>query len=164
MNTDTKETSNLAQKWQLLKTAVMRCFSKIKYFFRNRKYDVYCPYCSSCGETGCCSPTICINHPKGFYCERNMGELRVSHYTLNNFWNWIAENKEKNKEVYDKLNEIYRKEDDELDEYLKILPEKLTMTEKIEKWLNAYFIHIIVALIFIGFISISISALYVRFK
>jgi len=93
-----------------------------------------------------------------------MGELRVSHYTLNNFWNWIAENKEKNKEVYDKLNEIYRKEDDELDEYLKILPEKLTMTEKIEKWLNAYFIHIIVALIFIGFISISISALYVRFK
>jgi len=162
--TDTKQNSKLAKKWQLLKTAVMRCFYKFKRLFRNRKHDVYCPYCSSCGETGCCSPTICINHPKGFYCERNMGELRVSHYTLNNFWNWIAENKEKNKEVYDKLNEIYRKEDDELDEYFKTLPEKLTLSERVEKWFNTYFIHIIVALIIIGFVSVSISALYAKFK
>jgi hypothetical protein len=55
MITDTKTTLNLALKWQLLKTAVMRCFSnslelwgiKIKRIFRNRKYDVYCPYCTS---------------------------------------------------------------------------------------------------------------------
>ena len=57
MIANTKPTSKLAQKWQLIKTAVMRCFSKFKRLFRNRKYDVYCPYCSSCGETGCCSPT-----------------------------------------------------------------------------------------------------------
>ena len=114
----------------------MKLIYKIKYLFRNRRYDVYCPYCSSCGETGCCKPTICINHPKGLYCERNMGELRVYYYSLNNFWNWLYENKESNKEVLDKLSEIYDKEDDELEEYFKTLPEKLTLFEKIKKILG----------------------------
>ena len=136
MITDTKPTLNLAQKWQLLKTAVMRFFYKSKRVFRNRKYDVYCPYCSSCGETGCCSPAICINHPKGFYCERNMGDLRVSYYTLDKFWQWVYNNKEENKKVLEKLNEIYDKENDELDEYFKTLPEKLTLKEKIKKWIT----------------------------
>jgi hypothetical protein len=144
MNTSTKQTENLAKKWQLLKTAVMCCFFnslelwgiRFKRFFRNRKYDVYCPYCTSCGETGCCSPTICINHPKGFYCERNMGDLRVSYYTLDKFWQWIYNNKDSNKEVLDKLNEIYDKENDDLEEYFKTLPEKLTLKEKLTKWIS----------------------------
>lgn len=109
---------------------------RLKYIFRNRRYDVYCPYCSSCGETGCCSPTICKNHPKGFYCERNMGDMRASYYTLDNFYKWIYNNRENHKEVYDKLNEIYDKELDELDEYFKTLSEKLTLKEKIFKILK----------------------------
>jgi hypothetical protein len=114
-----------------------RILSRLRYFFRDRKYDVYCPYCSSCGETGCCSPSICINHPKGFYCERNMGELRSTYYTMNSFYNWLHKNKENKKiskkDILQKLHEIMDKEDDELEEYLKNLPEKLTFREKILK-------------------------------
>jgi hypothetical protein len=114
-----------------------RILSRLKYFFRDRKYDVYCPYCSSCGVTGCCSPAICINHPKGFYCERNMGELRSTYYTMNSFYNWLHKNKENKKiskkDILQKLHEIMDKEDDELEEYLKNLPEKLTFREKILK-------------------------------
>jgi hypothetical protein len=113
-----------------------KLYHKILYVFRDRKYDVYCPYCSSCGVTGCCSPTICINHPKGFYCQTNMGELRVSYYTLDKFWSWMYEDKVKNKETLDKLDEIYDKEEDELHEYFKSLPEKLTLKEKIKKWIK----------------------------
>ena len=113
---------------------------KIKYMFRDRRYDVYCPHCSSCGETGCCKPTICINHPKGFYCERNMGELRSTYYTMNSFYNWFHANKGNKKlsknDVFQKLHEIMDKEDDELEEYLKNLPEKLTLKEKILKFIK----------------------------
>jgi hypothetical protein len=144
--------------------AIEKMMYKFKRLFRNRRYDVYCPYCTSCGETGCCSPTICINHPKGFYCERNMGDLRVSYYTLDKFWQWIYNNKESNEEVLNKLNEIYDKENDELEEYFKTLPEKLTITEKAQKWFNDYFLHIVVVLIFIGFISVLISALITKYK
>lgn len=65
-----------------------------------------------------------------------MGDLRVSYYTLDKFWQWIYNNKDSNKEVLDKLNEIYDKENDELEEYFKTLPEKLTLKEKITKWIT----------------------------
>ena len=149
MITDKKQTSNLAQKWQLIKTAVMRCFSKFKRLFRDRKYDVYCPYCSSCGETGCCSPTSCINHRKGFYCETNQDALKVSYWTLKEFWNNYFEEQSKKedynlphlytkkqilKEVEDALSEIYSKNYGEQREYTMSLPEKLTLKEKIYGW------------------------------
>ena len=92
---------------RLLKTAVMRCFSKFKRLFRNRKYDVYCPYCSSCGETGCCSPTSCINHKKGFYCQTNQDALKVSYWTLNEFWNGLDE--KKYPEIEKQISEIHTK-------------------------------------------------------
>jgi len=104
-----KMTSSLAKKWQLLKTAVMRCFYKIKYFFRNRKYDVYCPYCSSCGESGCCSPTSCINHKKGMYCYSNQGKLKVAYWSINDLSLWLlnSENETITKgEVYQKIREL----------------------------------------------------------
>ena len=122
------------------KLKIQYLLHKVKHIFRNRKYDVYCPYCSSCGETGCCKPTICVNHPKGFYCERNTGEVRASFYTLNEFYEWLYYNKDNSEltllDVYNKLNEIEDKNDDELEEYLKNLPEKLTFIEKIKKWIN----------------------------
>ena len=107
MITNTKPTSNLAPKWQLLKTAVMRCFYKFKRLFRNRKYDVYCPYCSSCGETGCCSPTSCINHKRGLYCQTNQDALKVSYWTLNEFWNGLDE--KKYPEIEEQISEIHTK-------------------------------------------------------
>ena len=109
MITKTKPTLNLAKKWQLLKTAVMRCFSEIKYFFRNRKYDVYCSYCQSCGETGCCPPTICTNHKKGKYCEYNQYHLKVSYWSLKDISLWLLENEKETiskEEVYLKVREI----------------------------------------------------------
>lgn len=107
MIANTKPNSKLAQKWQLIKTAVMRCFSKFKRLFRDRKYDVYCPYCSSCGETGCCSPTSCINHKKGFYCQTNQDALKVSYWTLNEFWNGLDE--KKYPEIEKQISEIHTK-------------------------------------------------------
>lgn len=119
----------------------MKLITKIKRIFRNKKYEVYCPYCNSCGDTGCCFPTICINHPKGRYCERNMGDLRVAYYTLDKFWQWVYNNKESNKEVIDKLNNIYDRENYKLEEYFKTLPKKLTFVEKIKKWITKKWIR-----------------------
>lgn len=80
-------------------------------------YSPYCPHCESCGETGCCSPTICHNHPDGRYCVTNMSALKVSHKTLTEFWDTIDE--KKYPEVLKLLNEIYDKHDDAMDEHLK---------------------------------------------
>jgi hypothetical protein len=102
------ENLNKAKKPALNKTDVMRCFSKIKYFFRNRKYDVYCPYCSSCGETGCCPPTMCTNHQKGKYCGYNQDMLKVSYWTLEDIKKWLYNEKEKvsKEDVYLKIREF----------------------------------------------------------
>lgn len=94
---------------RLLKNAVMRCFSKFKRLFRNRKYDVYCPYCTSCGEIGCCSPTICINHKWGKYCEYNQYHLKVSYWSLKDISLWFLENEKEmisKEKVYLKIRQI----------------------------------------------------------
>ena len=117
MITNTKPTSKLAQNWQLIKTAVMRCFSKFKRLFRNRKYDVYCPYCSSCGETGCCSPTSCTNHTKGKYCKYNQYHLKVSYWSLKDISSWLLENEKETiskEDVYLKIRQIKEKNFKEL--------------------------------------------------
>jgi hypothetical protein len=165
--------------------AIEKMMYKFKRLFRNRKYDVYCPYCTSCGETGCCSPTSCVNHKKGFYCQINQDALKVSYWTLNEFWNNYFEEQSKKedynklivwtrrqllKEVEDALSEIYTKNYGEQREYRMSLPkrqsflEKVTITEKAKKWFNDYFLHIVVVLIFIGFISVLISALITKYK
>lgn len=107
----------------------------LQYIFRNRSYDVYCPHCTSCGETGCCKPTICINHPKGFYCERNMGEMRTTYYIFNEFYNWLSKNKDSDTtatRILEELNSIYDKNMDELDDYLyRPLPEPTSFWSKL---------------------------------
>ena len=149
------ELSKNAEMPQCDKTAVMRCFSnslelwgiKFKRIFKNRKYDVYCPHCSSCGETGCCSPTSCINHPKGYYCETNQDALKVSYWTLIEFWNnYFKEQSKKEdynlphlwtkkqilKEVEEALSEIYTKNYGEQREYRMSLPERQSFFEKVK--------------------------------
>lgn len=68
--------------------------------------DVYCKICSSCGEEGCCIPTICQNHKDGMYCESNLMAMKIAYCTLRDFYNWLCENKSANKNIIDKLNEI----------------------------------------------------------
>lgn len=129
---------------RLLKTAVMRCLYFLKILNR---YSPYCPHCSSCGETGCCSPTVCINHPKGHYCETNQDALKVSYWTLNEFWNnYFKEQSKKEdynlphlwtkkqilKEVEEALGEIYSKNYGEQREYRMSLPERQSFSEKIK--------------------------------
>lgn len=79
-----------------------------KRLFKKKNNSPYCPHCNSCGETGCCSPTICTNHPDGYYCETNRRELRISYYTLNEFWSSVVD-----KDIEKKLSEIYDKYEDE---------------------------------------------------
>ena len=67
---------------------------------------MYCKICNSCGEDGCCPATICTNHKDGEYCETNQKTLKVSYYTLREFYDFLYEDKTKNKEYIDKLNEI----------------------------------------------------------
>lgn len=118
---------NKIQKY--CQTRVMRCL----YFLKiSNRYSPYCPYCSGCGETGCCAPTSCINHPKGHYCETNNDALKVSYWTLNEFWNQLDE--KKYPEVENLLSDIYSKNYGEQREYRMSLPEKLTLKEKIKKW------------------------------
>lgn len=81
--------------------------SKKRYIsWQQRNYGNYCKYCHSCGESGCCSALICVNHPKGLYCQDYRLEMRKSHKTLNLLWSWLYENEERFSEVIDKLNEI----------------------------------------------------------
>ena len=68
--------------------------------------DVYCKICSSCGEEGCCIPTICQNHKDGKYCESNLMVMKIAYCTLRDFYNWLYENESANKNIIDKLNEI----------------------------------------------------------
>lgn len=125
----------------------MKLIHKLKHFFRNKKYDAYCPYCESCGETGCCSPTSCLNHPKGFYCETNQDALKVSYWTLNEFRNnYFKEQSKKEdynlphlwtkkqilKEVENSLSDIYSKNYREQREYRISTYKKITFIEKIK--------------------------------
>ena len=121
----------------LLKNAVMRCFSKFKRLFRNRKHDVYCTYCTSCGETGCCSPTSCINHKKGFYCQTNQDALKISYWTLKEFWKQLDE--KKYPEVEKILREIHSKNYEEQYAYRKELNDKSKFSpaknvQEVEEW------------------------------
>lgn len=115
---------------QLLKCLKKQIINGLYYLKIMKRYSPYCPYCTSCGETGCCKPTICINHPKGHYCQTNQDELKISFWTLNEFWNTYFEEEAKKenythtftketilKEVEAKLDEIYEKHYDEQWEY-----------------------------------------------
>ena len=94
----------LNQVKQYCQTRVMRCLYFLKILNR---YSPYCPHCSSCGETGCCSPTSCINHKKGFYCQTNQDALKVSYWTLNEFWNELDE--KKYPEIEEQISKIHTK-------------------------------------------------------
>jgi len=68
-------------------------------------YDPYCPICSSCGETGCCTPVACQQHPNGKYCEGNLNELKFGYLMFMDLYELISEDKK----LLDKANDIYDK-------------------------------------------------------
>ena len=76
------------------------------------EYNPYCKICNSCGEEGCCPPTICSNHPDGKYCRGNMDILRSKYFTLRDLYNELCKNKKKNKEIIDLINSLEDKNDE----------------------------------------------------
>lgn len=82
--------------------------------------DIYCKICSSCGEEGCCAPTICRNHKDGLYCEFNLLTLKVAYCTLRDFYNWLYENESDNRILIDKLNELEDKVEEEFNRNKKL--------------------------------------------
>jgi hypothetical protein len=68
--------------------------------------DIYCKVCQSCGISDCCSPSICQADKDGLYCRSNLNEMRVAFWTLKDLYNWLCEDKEANKVIIDKINEI----------------------------------------------------------
>lgn len=120
----------------------------LRNIFKKRE-DFYCPYCTSCGETGCCSPVICVNHPKGLYCDTNNDELKVCYWTLKDFWDVYLEEEMKKddyveikllskkeifEEIYNKLSDIYYKHLDEQRELISTPP--ITLFDKIKNKLK----------------------------
>lgn len=77
---------------------------------KNKSYP-YCEYCDSCGVDDCCSPTKCLNNDKGIYCKYSQETLKISYWTLREFWNNL--DNEKYPEIDKILNDIYQKNKEE---------------------------------------------------
>ncbi|MES2620224.1 MAG: hypothetical protein V4615_05160 [Bacteroidota bacterium] len=60
-------------------------------------YNPYCPMCDACGETGCCPPQKCKQHPDGHYCENYLTELKEGWVLHNRLLNKIDEQPERYK-------------------------------------------------------------------
>jgi len=67
--------------------------------------SVYCPMCTSCGETGCCSPLACQQDPNGMYCRGNLNELKFGYLMFEDLYNLIS----KDEKLSETLSEIYNK-------------------------------------------------------
>jgi hypothetical protein len=59
------------------------------------KYSPYCKKCESCGETGCCRPTLCQGGEGCEYPEVNLNELKLGwsmhRYFENEIWPHLPE-------------------------------------------------------------------------
>ena len=49
------------------------------------EYSPYCKVCESCGETGCCRPTICQQGEGCEYPQTNLIELKFG-WSMNNYF------------------------------------------------------------------------------
>lgn len=71
----------------------------------------YCPVCSGCGETGCCSPLNCDPfNPRCHYSETNTADLKLGYSTWSRFWDLLEEN-----DWFGKKDEFMKIYDEELD-------------------------------------------------
>ncbi len=70
-------------------------------------YSPYCPICSSCGEDGCCPATMCEHHSDGYYCDRNLAELRFGYIMYHQLMKLIDGDPKYTDKVSELWNEIY---------------------------------------------------------
>jgi hypothetical protein len=78
----------------------------------NDNYSPYCPVCTGCGESGCCSPTYC--DPDNINCQypkTYTEDLKLGYRTFERFWDLLEENqwfgkKEEFMKIYDEQLDI----------------------------------------------------------
>lgn len=68
-------------------------------------YSPYCKICTGCGESGCCSPVACEQHPDGAYCRGNLNELKFGYLMFEDLYELIS--KHGDKDLIDKAGELY---------------------------------------------------------
>jgi hypothetical protein len=73
----------------------------------NDEYDPYCKICSGCGESGCCSPLSCEQHPEGHYCRGYLRDLQFGYRMFKDLFNLIDTNGDE--DMKKSLDEIYDK-------------------------------------------------------
>jgi hypothetical protein len=58
-----------------------------------------CKICTACGEDGCCSATMCVQHKDGEYCQGYLEELKIGYkmfeWTYNHIYGKIPEELQK---------------------------------------------------------------------
>ena len=76
------------------------------------KYSPYCPVCSGCGESGCCSPLNCDpDNPKCHYPKTYTADLKLGYRTFEKFWDLLEQNdwfgkKDEFMKIYDEMLDI----------------------------------------------------------
>lgn len=74
-------------------------------------YSPYCPVCSGCGESGCCSPLNCEpDNPECHYPKTYTADLKLGYSTWSRFWDLLEEN-----QWFGKKKEFMKIYDEELD-------------------------------------------------
>jgi len=74
-------------------------------------YSPYCPVCSGCGESGCCSPKNCT--PDNILCQypkTYTADLKLGYRTFERFWDLLEKN-----DWFGKKEEFMKIYDEELD-------------------------------------------------
>lgn len=77
----------------------------------NDSYSPYCPVCSGCGISGCCSPLACT--PDNVLCQypkTNTADLKLGYRTFERFWDLLEEN-----QWFGKKEDFMKIYDEELD-------------------------------------------------
>ncbi len=82
-------------------------------------YSPYCPVCSGCGESGCCSPLNCEpDNPECHYPKTYTADLKLGYSTFSRFWDLLEENqwfgkKDEFMKIYDEELDIRFRQDEE---------------------------------------------------
>ena len=75
------------------------------------RYSPYCKVCGGCGESGCCSPTMCDpTNPECDYSYTYIEDLKLSYATLDRFWDLLSKN-----DWFGKKSEFMKIYEEELD-------------------------------------------------
>lgn len=87
-------------------------WEKAKENEEEETYSPYCKICTGCGESGCCSPLACSQHPDGKYCGGNLNELKFGYMMFEDLYELIEEHGDK--ALKSKAGDLYDKNWDEI--------------------------------------------------